>query len=100
MQAALRLDEGLVAAAADPVAAKPCFEDSIELWMHTGAQFEAARARVELAHILSRLDRRTAALKEVSKAAESLHAIGSMRAANRAQTLARELARATAPAEQ
>jgi DNA-binding CsgD family transcriptional regulator len=100
MQAALRFAEGLVAAAADPAAAKPCFEDAVELWMRAGAPFETVRARVQLAHILARLGRRMAALEEVSKAAESLHALGATRAANRAQMLARELARATAPAEQ
>jgi DNA-binding NarL/FixJ family response regulator len=55
---------------------------------------------VELAHILARLGRRTAALEEVSKAAESLNAIGATLAANRAQTFARQLVRPTTPAEQ
>jgi ATP/maltotriose-dependent transcriptional regulator MalT len=100
MLAALRLAEGLVAAAANPTAAKPCFEDAIELWIHAGAPFETARARVQLARILSRLGRRAAALSQVSQAAESLRTIGAARAANHAQAFARELARQAAPTEQ
>lgn len=100
MQAALRFAEGLVVAGADPASAKPCFEDAVELWMRVGAPFEAARARLDLGRILLGLGRRTAALEEVSKAAESLHAIGAMRAANRARALARELEQAGTSAAQ
>jgi DNA-binding CsgD family transcriptional regulator len=100
MQAALRFAEGLVSAIEDPAAAKRCFEDAVELWMHTGAPFQTARARVELGHILARLGRQAAALEEVNKAIESFHAIGAMRKASRAQSLARELARATVSVEQ
>ncbi|MFZ5792542.1 MAG: LuxR C-terminal-related transcriptional regulator [Pseudomonadota bacterium] len=98
MLAAVRFAEGLVAAAADPAAAKPCFEDAIELWTHGGAPFEAACARIELARTLFRLGRRAAALEEVRAAAQSLHAIGAMRAARRAEALAHELERAGGPA--
>jgi DNA-binding CsgD family transcriptional regulator len=91
MQAALRFAEGLVAAEADPASAKACFEDAVELWTGAGAPFEAARGRVDLGRILFRLGRRAAAQEEVSKAVETLHAIGALRAASRAQALAREL---------
>jgi DNA-binding CsgD family transcriptional regulator len=91
MQAALRFAEGLIAAPADPAAAKPCFEDAIELWTRSGAPFEAARGRLELARSLFRLGRRAAAAEEVRAAVESLHAIGAGRAASRAQVFAHEL---------
>jgi DNA-binding CsgD family transcriptional regulator len=100
MQAAVRCAEGLVAAAADPAAAKPCFEDAIELWTRGGAPFEAARARIELARTLLQLGRRAAALEEVRAAAQSLHAIGAIPAARRAQALAREIERAGGPASE
>jgi DNA-binding CsgD family transcriptional regulator len=93
MQAAVRFAEGLVAAAADPAAAKPCFEDAVELWSRSGAPFEAARARMELGRALFKLGRRAAAIEEVRGAARSLHAIGAMRAASRAQALARDFER-------
>jgi DNA-binding CsgD family transcriptional regulator len=94
MQAALRFAEGLVDAGPDPASAKVCFEDAVELWTGAGAPFEAACARANLGRILFRLGRRAAALEAVSKAAESLHAIGAMRAASRAQAIAREFERA------
>ena len=94
MQAAVRFAEGLVAAAADPGAAKPCFEDAVELWTRSGAPFEAARARMELGWALFKLGRRAAAIEEVRSATRSLHAIGAMRAASRAHALVRELERA------
>lgn len=97
MQAAARFAEGLVAAGTDPAAAKPCFEDAIELWTRGRAPFEAARARVELGRTLFRLGRRAAAIEEVRAAAQSLHAIGAMRTANRAQALARELEKTDGP---
>jgi LuxR family maltose regulon positive regulatory protein len=98
MQAMVRFAEGLVAAATDPAAAKPCFEDAVELWSRGGAPFEAARARMELSRTLFSLGRRTAAIEEVRTAARSLHAIGAMRAASRARALAHELKRAGDPA--
>jgi DNA-binding CsgD family transcriptional regulator len=99
MLAALRFAEGLAAAAADPAAAKPHFEDAVELWSRAGAPFEEACARVELARILARLGRCAAAVEEVRAAAESLHAMGAMRAASRAQALARELEQGADPAK-
>jgi ATP/maltotriose-dependent transcriptional regulator MalT len=90
MQAALRFAEGLVARAADPETAKSCFEDAVELWTRSGAPFEAARGRLELARTLFGLGRRTAAIAEVRIATESLHAIGALRAAKRAQAVAHE----------
>ena len=99
MQAAVRFAEGLVAAA-DPAAAKPCFEDAVELWTHSGAPFEAARARIELGRTLLGLGRRTAAIEEARAAGQALHAIGAMRAASRAQALAREIERGNGPASE
>ena len=93
MQAALRCAEGLVAAATDPAAAKPCFEDAIELWARGGAPFEAARARIELAGTLLRLGRRAAGLEELRSAAQALFGMGALAAARRAQALVRELER-------
>ncbi len=97
MRAALRFAQGLVAATADPAAAKPCFEDAMQLWTRGGAPFEAARGRVELARTLSRQGRRAAALEEARAAAQSLQAIGAMRAASRAQALARDIERGSGP---
>ncbi len=99
MQATLRFAEGLVAAA-DPAAAKPCFEDAIELWTRSGAPFETARARLEFGRTLFRLGRHAAASEEVRAAAQSLQAIGAMRAASRAQVLARQLERGSGPPDE
>jgi DNA-binding NarL/FixJ family response regulator len=95
MQAAVRFAEGLVEA--NPAAAKPCFEDAIELWTRSGAPFEAARARMELGRTLFRLGRGAPATEEVRAAAQLLHAIGAMRTASRAQALAREFEQADGP---
>ncbi len=98
MQAAVRFAEGLAAAPGDLAAAKRCFEDAVELWTRSGAPFEAARARAELGRTLFRLGRRAAAIEEVRAAGQTLHAIGAMRAASRAQALAREIEQGSGPA--
>jgi len=93
MKAAVRFAEGLVAAPHDPAAAKRCFEDAVEGWTRSRAPFEAADARLELARVLSRLGRRAAAIEQARTACDGLREIRAMRAAWRAQDLARELDR-------
>jgi ATP/maltotriose-dependent transcriptional regulator MalT len=92
MQAVVRFSEGLLAT--DPTAAKPCFEDAVELWTRSGAPFEAARARIELCRTLLRLGRRGAAIEEARAADQALCAIGAMQTASRARALVQELERA------
>lgn len=91
MQAALRLAEGRVAAMPDPLAAKACFEDAVELFARSGAPFESARARVELGRAVSALGRGAAAIDEIRAAIRTFEEIGAVYEARKAQSLAREL---------
>jgi ATP/maltotriose-dependent transcriptional regulator MalT len=92
LRAAERFASGLVArAAGDAARARACLEDAVELYQRTGAPFEAARARVELARVLASVDRRDAATQEVKQANEALHALGAAHEAGRAAALLREI---------
>ena len=71
--ASARLSAGLVAhAAGDFETARRQLEDAVDLFMKSGAPFEAAQARVRLASVLERLGRTDAALAEVERAREEL----------------------------
>ena len=64
---------GLVSAAAgDLESARREFEDAVDLFEKSGAPFEAAHARVQLATALERLGRTDAALAELEQAREEL----------------------------
>ena len=71
--AAARLSAGLIAVAAgDLDEARRELEDAVDLYEKSGAPFETARTRLDLARALERLNRSEAALGEVSRALEQL----------------------------
>jgi DNA-binding winged helix-turn-helix (wHTH) protein/ATP/maltotriose-dependent transcriptional regulator MalT len=71
--ASASLAAGLVSlAAGDLAAARRELEDAVDLFERSGAPFEAAHARVNLASALGRLDRQDAALGELERAREAL----------------------------
>jgi ATP/maltotriose-dependent transcriptional regulator MalT len=70
---AASLAAGLIAfAAGDLDEARRDLEDAVDLFDRSGAPFEAARARIDLAAVMERLGRRDAALAEVDRAIEAL----------------------------
>jgi len=79
----------------DFVGAANCFEKAIDLYEQTGAPFETARARLELAGALAGSDRTAMAAREARKAIESLHALGAKHEETRARRLLRDLSPAT-----
>jgi LuxR family maltose regulon positive regulatory protein len=88
LRACLSHCEGLVAAAAgDKETARERLEDAIELFAASGAAFELARARLELARVLILLGREDAAVREVRLALRRLDEIGAAREAARAREL-------------
>ena len=88
LHASARLCEGLVAVAAgDDETARARLEDAVELYAMSGAAFELARARLELARVLARLAREDAAAREATLAFERLDEIGAVAAAVRAREL-------------
>jgi LuxR family maltose regulon positive regulatory protein len=91
IQAALRLAEGRVAALSDPLAAKVCFEDAVEVFARSSSPFESAQARVELGRSLSALGRKPTAIDEILTAVRTFDEIGAARWTRKTQSLAREL---------
>lgn len=91
MQAALRFAEGRVSTLSDPLAAKVCFEDAVELFARSSSPFESAQARVELGRSLSALGRKPAAIDEILTAVRTFDKIGAARWTRKAQSLVREL---------
>jgi ATP/maltotriose-dependent transcriptional regulator MalT len=70
--AASSVSGGLIAlAAGDLDAARRSLEDAVDLYEKSGAPFETARTRVDLARALERLNRRDAALAEVDRALDA-----------------------------
>jgi ATP/maltotriose-dependent transcriptional regulator MalT len=66
-------------------------EDALDLFGRSGAPFEAAEARLELARVLIELGRDDLALREARSAEAALHDVGAGLAARRAGALLREL---------
>jgi ATP/maltotriose-dependent transcriptional regulator MalT len=66
-------------------------EDALDLFQRSGAPFEAAEARLELARVLIDLGRDDLALREARSAYAALLAVGAGLAARRAGALLREL---------
>lgn len=92
--AAARFAEGLAAAGGgDHDLARRRFEDAVDLYDRSGAPFEAAQTRLELAGILIATGRVDAAVKEATAAFAVLEQIGAVAEQNRAANL---LARLTA----
>ena len=92
MRGAVRFAEGVVAAnAGDYDVARRCLEDAVELWAHSGAPVETARARIELAGALAAQGRDAVAEEEIRVALKSLRRIGAAHDAARAAALLRRL---------
>lgn len=92
VRASIHLAGGIVAAAAEEYdAARQHLEDAVLYFEKSDAPYETGRARIELAHVLLRLDRREAAEREARTALAMLEEIGAMREAKRAFTLLHQL---------
>jgi LuxR family transcriptional regulator, maltose regulon positive regulatory protein len=88
LQASARFCEGLAAVAAgDHETARASLEDAVELYATSGAAFELARARLELARVLAAVAREDAAAREATLAFERLAEIGAGAEAVRAREL-------------
>jgi DNA-binding CsgD family transcriptional regulator/uncharacterized protein HemY len=74
--------------------AREAFEDATRLFHRSGAPFEAARARLELARTLAAAARQGDALRELESAATTLRRIGAAHAVAQVETLERELRQA------
>lgn len=80
--------KGLVSAAAgDHDEARRSFEDAHDLFFASGATFDAARVKVELARALGALDREAAARREVEAALATFRRLGANRDAARAEAM-------------
>ena len=94
MRGSSRFADGLVTAAGgDHKSAKAHFEDAVYLFDRSGAPFETATARLELARCLFTLGQSEAAELQAQDARESFQILGAAAEAERAATLLRELAR-------
>jgi LuxR family transcriptional regulator, maltose regulon positive regulatory protein len=88
LQAAARAADGHAnRAAGDHEAAREGFEDATELLGRAGLPFEAGRARVALASVLSELGRRDAARREATAARDAFTALGAEAEARKAAAL-------------
>ncbi|MGH2374097.1 MAG: LuxR C-terminal-related transcriptional regulator, partial [bacterium] len=88
LRAAVRLADGIVAAASgDHERARPLLEDAVDLFHQSGAPFETAQARIELATSLMALGRMDAAGTEARAALDALRELGAGREAERARRL-------------
>ncbi|MGH2918450.1 MAG: LuxR C-terminal-related transcriptional regulator [Solirubrobacteraceae bacterium] len=92
LRAAAAAAAGTVAAAAGEMdRARTAFEDATRLYHRSGAPFEAARARIQLARVLGDLARPNDAVREARAAATSLRRIGATRETEKADALAVKL---------
>ena len=83
---------GLVAAATNELdEARPRLEDALDLLERSGARYEAALTRLELAGVLARLNDVDAAQVEAERARAALEELGARHDAARAQALLDEL---------
>lgn len=98
MQAlAAQAEAAIAAAEGDRDAARRGFEDAIDLYDRSGAPFEVARARVDLAQTLQHLGLPDMAMQEATAALETLNRLGAAHEAQRAAALAREAGPGTPP---
>jgi DNA-binding NarL/FixJ family response regulator len=92
LRAAASFIEGAVAAAhGDHETARRRFEDATDLYTSTGAPFEAARARIELARSLLALGRNQAAGRPARAALEALDQLGALPEQARAVAVLRHI---------
>jgi len=86
------LSAGLVALAENDLdAARRNLEDAVDLFERSGAPFEVARARLDLAHVLERLDRTDEAAREVDRALDQLTRLDARTVIAAAQSLRERL---------
>ena len=88
---ARRLGRGRGAAEGDREAARHCFEAAVELFQRSGAPFETAQARLQLAGALAALGRRDAAAPEAGAARDAMLAVQAVGAVERADALLGEI---------
>jgi ATP/maltotriose-dependent transcriptional regulator MalT len=92
LRAAASLAEGVTASArTDHEEARRRFEDAVDLYDQSGAPFEAAQARLELARVLAATERPHAARREAETAFSVLGQIGAVWERERAANLLRDL---------
>jgi LuxR family maltose regulon positive regulatory protein len=92
LQAAVLAAEGTVAVArADYDDARRSFEDALDLLASSGAPFEIARVRLDLAAALGALERHRAARREIEAALACFNELGASGEAARAQAMLRRL---------
>jgi LuxR family transcriptional regulator, maltose regulon positive regulatory protein len=92
-------DGAMAVHAGDPKAARAHLEDAVDLFSESGAPFETARARMELARVMSALGRQDAAADEARRAVEDLLPLGANLELTRARALVATFsASASAPA--
>jgi DNA-binding NarL/FixJ family response regulator len=90
--AASTFAKGLLAAASgELIDSRRYLEDAIDSFTQAQAPFDAARARVDLALVLQKLDREEAAAHEAETALESLQHLGAVTEASRAARVLSEL---------
>jgi ATP/maltotriose-dependent transcriptional regulator MalT len=88
LSGSVRFAQGIVSRAeGDDDAARQAFEDAIDLFSRSGAPYETALARLELAETLATLARTTAAVVEGQAALEAFQCLGADGAARRASEL-------------
>lgn len=85
----------LAAATGRTEEARAGFEDAIDLYARAGMTFDAAVARVDLAELLSALDRDVAARAEAAAAVAVFEDLGATLLARRASALESRISRAT-----
>ncbi len=92
LRATVSFASGIVAAA-DREHEVACrhFEDAIDLYQRSGAPFESARARIELARSLLALARNRTAGQHAHKALEALRQLGAVPESARAEALLRKI---------
>jgi len=100
LRAATSLASGIVAlAAGDAGAARSALEDAVDLFLQSGAPFEAGRARIELARALAALGRTDAAVQEARRASDALMELKAEFEVARARALVESLGKpSTVPA--
>ncbi|MBZ5557863.1 MAG: LuxR C-terminal-related transcriptional regulator [Acidobacteriia bacterium] len=88
LKAAASLASGYVAnGGGDPEAARRHLEDAVDLFRQSGAPYELARARLELARTLASLQRADAAIEEAERAIDLLTELNAELDLSRARTL-------------
>jgi ATP/maltotriose-dependent transcriptional regulator MalT len=98
LRASASLAAGIVAArSGDAAAARRHFEDAVDLFQKSGAPFEMARARVELASVLGHLGRTESAEEEATRAVNELTPLNAGLELLRARRLLTAVAAGPAP---